>query len=407
MLKICIKDLKLFFSDRRGVIISFILPIALISLFAFAFGGMGGNGKGVPPIPLPVCYFDSTENVEGIISNLDSITEIKIERIDFEIAKEQVIKGDRIACLVFYKGFADSLENGGELPMELMYDEAKQVEMGLLQSVLIRNLMQNIGSKRIKQDIRRRITEQYTNLSNGELDNIMNDINSQFDSDDGGIGSNMSLTTTSIVGEKKEANLGLIQAVSGVAILMLLFSVAGLGAGLLEEKESGTLKKLLYSPVKKIFILYGKMLAGFTVSIIQLVIMFVFTWLAFGLNIFLDLPSLLIMILSTAFACSSFGIFLASIAKTRQQVQGLSMIIILVMSAIGGSMIPLFIMPEIMQKIAVISVNYWAIQGFYDIFWRELPILDILQRASFLIGIGAIVSFISIILFKKNIVKIT
>ena len=135
--------------------------------------------------------------------------------------------------------------------------------------------------------------------------------------------------------------------------------------------------------------------------------MFVFTWLAFGLNIFLDLPSLLIMIVSTAFACSSFGIFLASIAKTRQQVQSLSMIIILVMSAIGGSMIPLFIMPEIMQKIAVISVNYWAIQGFYDIFWRELPIFDILERAGYLIGIGVLVSSLSIFLFKKNILKIT
>ena len=47
------------------------------------------------------------------------------------------------------------------------------------------------------------------------------------------------------------------------------------------------------------------------------------------------------MILATAFACASFGIFIASIAKTRKQVESYSTLIILVMSAIGGSMVPL------------------------------------------------------------------
>jgi len=46
------------------------------------------------------------------------------------------------------------------------------------------------------------------------------------------------------------------------------------------------------------------------------------------------------------------------------------------MSCIGGSMIPLFAMPLFMQKISVFSVNYWGVQGFYDIFWRMLPLTD-------------------------------
>ncbi|NOY46643.1 MAG: ABC transporter permease, partial [Chlorobi bacterium] len=94
------------------------------------------------------------------------------------------------------------------------------------------------------------------------------------------------------------------------------------------------------------------------------------------------------------------------IAKTRQQLQGLSTIIILVMSAIGGSMVPLFVMPAIMQKIAVVSVNYWGIQGFYDIFWRNLPIIEIVPKMSVLVGIGLIMTIISVRLFKKNILKL-
>ena len=76
------------------------------------------------------------------------------------------------------------------------------------------------------------------------------------------------------------------------------------------------------------------------------------------------------------------------------------------MSAIGGSMIPIFIMPAIMQKIAILSVNYWSIQGFYDIYWRHLPILDVSVRAAVLLGIGLLMIIISVRNFKRNILSI-
>jgi len=89
-----------------------------------------------------------------------------------------------------------------------------------------------------------------------------------------------------------------------------------------------------------------------------------------------------------------------------QQAQGLSTLIILIMSAIGGSIIPLFIMPAIMKKIAVFSVNYWGIQGFYDIFWRGLPLIDILPRILVLTGIGLVMTVISVRLFKKTVISL-
>jgi ABC-type multidrug transport system permease subunit len=112
------------------------------------------------------------------------------------------------------------------------------------------------------------------------------------------------------------------------------------------------------------------------------------------------------MIIATAFAVSGLGIFLAAIAKTRQQAQNLSTTIILIMSAIGGSMIPLFIMPPLLQKIALLSVNYWGIQGFYDLFWRTLPLVEILPKILILMSIGFVMTFVSILLFKKRIMKL-
>ena len=78
------------------------------------------------------------------------------------------------------------------------------------------------------------------------------------------------------------------------------------------------------------------------------------------------------------------------------------------MSGIGGSMIPIFAMPETMQKIAVVSVNYWGIQGIYDIFWKLVPLTDItfLSKVFVLLCIGSFLNFIALLMFRRNILKI-
>ena len=206
----------------------------------------------------------------------------------------------------------------------------------------------------------------------------------------------------------EEGNLmGLIHSVAGTSVMMLLFSVAMIGGSLLDEKQEGMLRKLLCAPMHPHYILLGKMVFANIISIIQLIIMFVYAWLVFGLDIMHHIPSLVIMIIAIAYACSGFGVILASFAKSRQQVQGFSTLIIMIMSAIGGSMIPLFVMPAFMQNLAVFSVNYWGIQGIYDIFLKHLPLTDItfLSRVFVLIGIGTVLNFIALQMFKKNIFK--
>jgi ABC-type multidrug transport system permease subunit len=202
--------------------------------------------------------------------------------------------------------------------------------------------------------------------------------------------------------------VSLVHSVAGISVMMLLFSVAGIGGSLLDEKQEGVLKKLLCSPIPPDYILLGKLVFAIIISIIQLSIMFIYAWLIFGLDIMHHLPSLILIILTMAFACSGFGIVLASFAKTRQQVQGFSSIIVLIMSGIGGSMIPFFAMPEILQKIAVFTVNYWGIQGIYDIFWKLVPFTDItfLSRVFVLLCIGSFLNFIALLMFRRNILNI-
>jgi len=399
MFKLFKKDLILFFHDQRSVILTFLLPVILITLFAFAYGSIGAYNGRSEPVKLIVADLDQTKSSKEIIYKIDSLKDISITLSDSIKSKKLVIKGKYAGALIIYKGFQDSLEAGKAMPVELVYDRSREMEIGILQQNLISILMSSSGEIIVKKSIEKYLHDQFPDIDISTLENILKTAIKKNNN-------TPAIKWTSIVGIKNDTKLGLIQAVAGTAILMLLFSVALVGTSILEEKENGTINRLLYSPLKGSSILYGKMLFAFFISILQLTAMFLFAWLIFRMDLSVNIPALILMIIATAFAVSSMGIFLAAISKTRQQAQNLSTIIILIMSAIGGSMIPLFIMPAILQKIALLSLNYWGIQGFYDIFWRTLPLNAILPKILILMSVGIIMTLASIRLFNKRIMNL-
>lgn len=402
MWKLTQKDLKIFFTDKKALFLALLLPIGLITLFAFAFGGAGGDNESNPIVVL-FSDEDQTTASKNIIAHLDSIPGIEFIATPKMDAENAIKKGDRIANIIIYKGFEDALNAGTNLPIEMQFDKSKEMEVGVLQNVLTGELTALQGAKDADKGLDRMVQNMYPNLPKMMQDSIKRNMQAQKLSENKSEGV---VTMTSVVGDA-ESNWGLIQAVAGTGIMMLLFSVSAIGQGMLEEKESGVLKKLLQSPIKPFGIMMSKMATATIISIFQLVIMFVFAWIAFGLNIFINVPALIIMILITALACSSFGVLLSAIVTTKKQADSLGTIIILFMSAVGGSMIPLYIMPAFMQNAAVISVNYWSIQGFYDIFWRKGDISAIGENVLVLSGITITVLCLSAYFFKRNILKLT
>jgi ABC-2 type transport system permease protein len=407
MLRLAFKDLKLFFTEKRSVMLTFAVPIALITLFAFAFGGVGQEKRKSRPTRVVVADEDRTEASKKIIAELDSSKELEVSSIASDLAESAVKKGDEAAVLIFHKGVSDSLNAGKKPPIEFKYDAAKEAEVGILQGALIGKLMSIIGGKSIEKKVIAQIDYDNPNMDESTKKIIHQQVSKNLSSEQTKKMSDNFIKATALVAEE-ETSPGLVQAVAGTAIMMLLFSVVSVGASMLDEKQEGTLKKLLYAPLHPNSILFGKMIYANIISMLQLSVMFLYAKIAFGLDIFSHLPSLVLMIVATAYACSSFGVLLASIAKTRQQVQGLSTLIVLIMSCIGGSMIPTFIMPLFMQKISIFSVNYWGIQGFYDIFWRSLPLTDttFLSRILVLAVIGTVMNLIALQMFRKNVLKI-
>jgi ABC-2 type transport system permease protein len=141
MFKLFKKDLILFMNDQRSVILTFLLPVILITLFAFAYGSFGAYDGRSEPVKLLVTDLDQTKFSKEIIYKIDSLEDIEVIVSDSLKSKELVIKGKYACALIIFKGFQDSLEYGDATQIELVYDRSREMEIGILQQNLISILM--------------------------------------------------------------------------------------------------------------------------------------------------------------------------------------------------------------------------------------------------------------------------
>ncbi len=386
------------------MLLSFLLPIVLIALFSLVYGGIS---VGVENIPRKVifCDMDSTTMSRALQTELQNSKGLDLVLQAKEAGKKLILDGEVSSMLLVNKGFADSLSLGASAPVEFFYDESKDMEMGLVKGALMSVLMPFMGEQGGKGQIHRFIDEKYAyDLPAEIIQEIHADIDSQYSSDEAANGMNTTIKTTAL-SVSEALPWGLIQAFAGTSVMMLLFSIVAMGASIIKEQENGTLKRLMYSPIKPWHIMVSKLLSGFIFALLQMTVLLLFVYLVFGLDIFQNFFALILLVASTSFAVSGFGILIAAVSKSQKQVESLSLIIVLVMSALGGSMIPLFIFPEFLKTVALFTLNYWAIDGFYDVLGRDVGFLNQLVNMGVLILFGLVSSLMAIAVFTKRLQK--
>jgi ABC-2 type transport system permease protein len=168
---------------------------------------------------------------------------------------------------------------------------------------------------------------------------------------------------------------------AGIGVMFLLFSMAGAGGFLLEQEEIGALERLLTANLGMTTLLLGSWLFFALIGMAQLALMFLFAAAIFRLELFTlnHLAGSAIMIVVTALAASAFAMILATLSRSRAQLGGMSTIIILIMSALGGSMVPRFVAPGVFEKTAPFTFNGWALDGFLNVFWYDDPAHSLTQ----------------------------
>ncbi len=169
-------------------------------------------------------------------------------------------------------------------------------------------------------------------------------------------------------------------------IFAMFFIVIPMTQSLIKEREEGSLFRLLTLPVRYMTLLMAKVGVYLIVCILQTILMLL-TGL-FLIPLF-DLPmldlgneylALITMTITVALAAVGFGLMIGTIAKTHQQAAAFGSISVIILAAMGGLWVPLYLMPPIMRKLSEISPLNWAITGYYNIFLRGGSIRHILPE---------------------------
>lgn len=182
-------------------------------------------------------------------------------------------------------------------------------------------------------------------------------------------------------------------------IFAMFFIVIPLTQSLIKEREEGSLFRLLTLPVNYMNLLMAKVGVYLIVCIIQTMLMLLTGVLLIPLfNLpMLDLGNeylaLVVMTVAVAMAAVGFGLMIGTISKTHQQAAAFGSIAVIILAAMGGLWVPLYLMPPIMRQLSEISPLNWAITGYYNIFLRGGNVMHILPEVFrlFLFFLGTVI----------------
>ena len=194
--------------------------------------------------------------------------------------------------------------------------------------------------------------------------------------------------------ESDNIAVGAAQSAPGMMVMFSMFFMLGGAASIVEERGQGTLRRLLVMPIRKAAVLFGKFEGIYLSGLVQIGIIIVVSGLLMGVGWGQAPLALLMMVFSYAFSIAGLGIMMAALARTQDQVNSITTVLVLVMAPLGGAWWPLEIVPEWMQKFGHLFPTAWAMDGFSDIVTRGLGVGDVLLETAVLFGFGML--FLSI-----------
>ncbi|MFA5807703.1 MAG: ABC transporter permease [bacterium] len=167
------------------------------------------------------------------------------------------------------------------------------------------------------------------------------------------------------------------QNVPAWALFGMFFIVVPVSGALIRERQSGTFRRLMTMPISLAGLLAGKVIAYVLVCTAQFVLMVAIGLFALpllgtsGLVVGPEWPVVGIIALSAALAATGYGIMVGVLARSYEQASVFGAVSIVIAAALGGVMIPVYVMPRSMQAVSVVSPLAWGLNAFQDVFVRE------------------------------------
>jgi len=415
------KDLQLFFSDRRAVIMSFAVPIAIASFFGSIFSGPSRNAE---PAKIPIIVVDQDGGTisKSIIDGLQHDKNFKVTTTDVDAARDMVRRGRTSAAIVIPKGFGDAAGlaffSRREKPaLDVVFDPSRSTEVAMVRGILTQHVMESVskemfGGSRGRQLVDDTLNGLDTTSMPEDRKKLLRDMltsvqgfyrqePTQADGDgSGGLTMPYTVREEPMTAGSNIAYNGYAHSFAGMGIQFLLFAMANLGIEVLLERQRGLWKRLRSAPVSRVTLLTGKTLSGAIVALMTLWVSFGFAMVVFGVRIQGSVLGFVGVSVACAVMAATFGLLVAALGNSPATARGITTFAILIMVMLGGAWVPTFIFPAWLQQATLVVPARWAVDGLDAMTWRGIGLSGAVGPVLALLGFAALFAAIAAARFK-------
>jgi ABC-2 type transport system permease protein len=375
--------------DRTGLFTLVAVPLMLTFLFGTVLGG------GERRITVAVADLDRTAISAQVAAGLGARS-YAVQKVDEDTARNMASAGSAAAAIIIPAGFADDVLGGVDTTVTVVKDPRSTSTIAVMQAIdgRVQRIAANAATIRIVQGAYRDASSltgaPYAPPAPTDVYSYADRIWSPTPP--------LSVEESSVARSKVRGNadqpMGFQQYSLGFTLMFMLFMGLGSAGGFLDEREHGTLSRLLTTPTSKAVLVIGKVVGIYATVLLQAAIM-----IGFGVALFHvpwgDDPLGVIMIISTyGLAATGLGVMISAVARTRGQVSAITAVGATSMAMLGGAYWPLDIVSPAMRAIALVTPVGWAMTGLTDIVVRAQGAAQAVLPSAVLLGMAAL--FLSI-----------
>lgn len=407
LLHLALKDLRLLTRRKSDLFFTLVWPL----IAAVFFGSVMFGGSSSATVRIAVVDEDGTGPSRDLVGKLSTTKGLDVELATRAQAEEMVRRGRRAAFVAVPSGFgaaSDRMFYGDPPSLEIGLDPSRQAESAMLEGLVTGAAMERMQTIFTKPAAGRdAVAKALLDLGPagdtageggrvreflGDLDRFLvaqQETGAGEAAPPGGGWRPLRIAKRDIVRERKGGPPSAYAVTIPQGMLWgIVGCAASFGIGLVLERNAGTLTRLQMSPMPRGQILLGKALACF------LAILFVETMLlAIGRVVFDVRPTsvflLAIAVVSAALAFVGVMMLVSTLGRSEQSSSGAGWAVLLVMSAVGGAMIPLFVMPPWLLTLSHLSPVKWAILAIEGALWRGFTPREMVVPCAILLAVGA------------------
>jgi ABC-2 type transport system permease protein len=389
------KDIQLFFVDRRALLMSFAIPIAIGSFFGYVLGGQ--NDSNQSKIPVLAVDQDHSAISLDIVHRLSEEKALQVKASDPAEARAAVRKGSATVAVIIPQNFgqdAGAAFFGPEQKPEIavLFDPSHTAERAMVAGILAGDVMQSVskemfggqtGREMVKNSLAQvESSSGLPDVDKKPLEDLLRSVdrwNQRSDQTAAGSlsrGLTMPYTTReeAVTAHEHTKYNGYAHAFAGMVVQFVLFLGIDVGIGLLQQRQRGLWKRFRAAPLSRGVLLGSRAISAAILAFLVVQVNFLFARLVFGVRVEGSMLGFLGVSAAFALMTAGFGMLVASLGKTPEATRGLSIFATLIVVMLGGAWIPMFLFPQWLQKLTVVVPTRWAMDGFEAMTWRGLSL---------------------------------